>query len=66
MPINKLSGKVIPTDIPKYRDGLASGIAVLSTAGTAMYDALAANTIKSVVSPKEALIHKPNTSAMDA
>ena len=41
MPINKLSGNVIPNDMPKYKDGLASGIAVLSTAGTAMFDALA-------------------------
>ena len=46
-----LSGNVTPSDMPKYSDGRASGMAWLTTAGTAMYDALAANTISKVASP---------------
>ena len=36
MPSKMLNGNVNPSDMPKYSDGLASGMAVRSTAGTAM------------------------------
>ena len=38
-----LSGNVTPSDMPKYSDGRASGMAWFTTAGTAMYEALAAS-----------------------
>ena len=38
-----LKGNVIPNDIPIYKAGFTSGRACLKTAGTAMYEALAAS-----------------------
>ena len=38
-----LNGNASPSDMPKHSDGLASGMAWRTTAGTAMYDALAAS-----------------------
>ena len=45
MPTRMFNGNVTPKLKPKYSDGLASGSANRNTAGTAMYEALAANTM---------------------
>ena len=51
MPRIIFNGNVNPSDIPIYNAGLTSGIACLSTAGTAIYEALAANTMNNIVGP---------------
>ena len=43
MPSRMLKGKVSPSDMPKYSDGLASGTATRTAAGAAIYEALAAS-----------------------
>lgn len=52
----------MPSDMPIYSAGLTSGKACRKTAGTAIYEALAASTINSTVSPKGRPnnLHKPS------
>lgn len=53
----------MPNDMPMYKAGLTSGRACRNTAGTAMYDALAANTINKIVLPSSTLNMKQSKSA---
>ena len=61
-----LSGNVTPSDMPKYSDGRASGMAWLTTAGTAMYEALAASTMSKVASPCDSPSARASPSATSA
>ncbi len=61
-----LNGNVIPKDMPMYRAGFTSGKAWRNTAGTAMYEALAARTINRIDSPRGKPISVAKVSAKEA
>ena len=66
MPTSILKGNVSPSDMPKYSEGLASGMAWRMTAGTAMYDALAASTISKAPLPADMPVSMASSSASAA
>lgn len=61
MPIVKFNGKVIPKLLVIDSDGLASGSAIPTAAGAAIYDALAAKTPRTVAPPTDKPARYPPT-----